>query len=560
MNKCQANHLLSQTLCTRLGRFKMRTQILIINGIIFAILIPSLILAQTINMQYVQQMLNDCLKMNNILEMQKHLTSASLLMKNQLDQVFQRTQITLTNLNQLYWLQLNNEINATQQLSRICDYNQTTIPIENSYSIQCFTRFGLLQTEQNPYLNNNTNQQLQSITNLVGSTIFSMLRLNDEFLPNQIYFISSIDSVQYGFLYPQIILYPDFNPKEREWYKSHFKNLEKDKNNHTQITDLYKYFDTETIYSMTMTISMLNLQKEVEGIFCSDLVFKNNFIPQLNFNVMIVNTQGTLILTNYKNTIVSNSSNLTKFDDEQITGFTTDDWNSIINYHQKKQFNSTCNYENLQILCRFNSIYKKDVVITILKLEDINYFLILFYDIQIEQQIELNVKLLLQVLNQNFNKMLFINILVSIGLILLQVILIYFIFLPMYQIIRQSFFFLKKQDKSNLSKQQNLLKEINKFQELIKQKSYSIQTLKNNDNALIKFKVQFNTLFDRVFAQRMTINPQCQILQQFKYPRKSLHLSLNLSRTIKEGEIKDNYHEKQIGNLRKLYKKRTFSF
>ncbi|CAD8093859.1 unnamed protein product [Paramecium primaurelia] len=560
MNKNQANCFLSRCLSTKLGRFKMRTQILIINGIILAILIPFLLIAQTINMQYVQQILNDALKRNSISEMSKHLTSASTALNYQLNSVFKRTQITLTNLNQLYWMQLNNDIITTQQLSRTCDYNQTTIPYENNYSIICFSRFGLEQNEQNPYLNGDINQQLQSITNLISSTILSLIRLNDEFLPNQIYFVSSINSVQYGFLYPQVIIYPNFNPKERQWYQQHFKNLEKDKNNNTQLTDIYRYFDTQPIYSMTMTQSMLNLNKEVEGIFCSDLIFKNSYIPQLNINVMIVNTNGTLILTNYKNIAVSNSSALTRFDDEEITGFTNEDWNSILNYYYNKKLNSTCNYEDLDILCRFNSIYNKDVVIKIVKLQNINYFLILFYDIQIEQEIEYKIKLLLQILNQNFNQMIFITILISFGLILLQVILIYLIFQPMYQIIRQSFFFLKKQEKSKLSGQLNFFKELNKFEEIMKKQKNLKENFIDNNNALMQFKMQFDTLFDRVLTQKRDINPQCQILQQFKYPRQSVHHTLDILQILKEGKISDNYYEQQISNPRKFYQRKTFSF
>lgn len=45
MNKNYAKCFLSRYLSTKLGRFKMRTQILIINGIILAILIPILLIA-----------------------------------------------------------------------------------------------------------------------------------------------------------------------------------------------------------------------------------------------------------------------------------------------------------------------------------------------------------------------------------------------------------------------------------------------------------------------------------------------------------------------------------
>lgn len=48
---------------------------------------------------------------------------------------------------------------------------------------------------------------------------------------------------------------------------------------------------------------------------------------------MITNKDGILILSNYKNDIVSNSSNLIRFDNEQITGFKKEDWNSILNYY-----------------------------------------------------------------------------------------------------------------------------------------------------------------------------------------------------------------------------------
>ncbi|CAD8170333.1 unnamed protein product [Paramecium octaurelia] len=560
MKKPYEKCFLSAYLSSKLGRFKMRTQILIINGIILAIIIPCLLIAQTINMQYVQQILNDALKRNSIFEMSKHLSSASSAMNHQLNSVFVRTQITLTNLNQLYWLQLNNDIVTTQQLSRTCDYNQTNIPLENKYSILCFVRFGLEQNQQTPDINGDINQPLQGITNLVSSTILSLMRLNDELLPNQIYFVSSINSVQYGFLYPQAILYPNFNPKQRAWYQSHFKNLEKDKNNNTQLTDIYKYFDTQPIYSMTMTQSMLNLNKEVEGLFCSDLIFKNSYIPQLNINIMIVNINGTLILTNYKNIAVTNSSILTRIDDETITGFTNEDWNSMLNYYYNKNLNSTCKYEDLDILCRFNSVYNKDVVIKIVKLENINYFLILFYDIQIEQEIESKINLLLQTFNTNFQYMIYLTLVVSFGLFFLQVILIYLIFLPMYQIIRQSFFFLKKQEKSKFSGEQKLLKELNKFQEIMKKQSCLKKNSIDNSNVLMQFKAQFDTLFDRVLAQRKNINPQCQILQQFKYPRQSVHHALDILQILKEDKIQDNYYDQQTNNARKNFQRKTFSF
>ncbi|CAK56989.1 unnamed protein product (macronuclear) [Paramecium tetraurelia] len=560
MNKQSIDHFFNRCLRANLGRFKMRTQILIINGIILTLLIPSILIAYAINMYSIEQILYHSLQGSTILEMSKHLDTASILLNHQLNSAFIRTQISLTNLNQLYWLQQQNEIIATSQISRMCDYFQPTLPPEHNYSILCFSTFGQESSPQTSQQNTNVSQQLQSVTNLVGSLILSSMRLNDGYLPNQIYFISSVNSNQYGFLYPQLTIYPNYNPKERQWYKSHFENLQKDKNNNTQITNIYKYFDAQPIYSITMTQSMLNLKKEVEGLFCADLVFTNNLIPQLNINIMIVNTEGTLILSNYKNDIVSNSSLLISFYDEEITGFTTDDWNSILNYYYTKQINSTCNYEQFQILCRFNSIYNKDVVIQIIKLQNIDYFLILFYDIQIEEEIQFNINHLLHIIHQNLNQLILVTILASVGIISLQVIIIYIIFLPMYKVISQSLYFLKKQQKSNQQQPQNLLQKINEFQNIIINKIRPNQNQQESNNALMQFKFKFNTLFDRVLEQRMTINPQCQIIQQFKYPRKGVYNCLDILNIIKEGQIQDNYYEQQSANPKSYSSRRFFNF
>ncbi|CAD8079834.1 unnamed protein product [Paramecium primaurelia] len=76
----------------------------------------------------------------------------------------------------------------------------------------------------------------------------------------------------------------------------------------------------------------------------------------------------------------------------------------------------------------------------------------------------------------------------------------------------------------------------------------------------MQFKFQFNTLFDRLLAQRMTINPQCQILQQFKYPRKGIHNSLDILKILKEGKIYDNYHDQQINSPKNYHLRNPFSF
>lgn len=82
-------------------------------------------------------------------------------------------------------------------------------------------------------------------------------------------------------------------------------------------------------------------------------------------NIMIADQKGQLLLTNYKNKEISNSSQLKNFADSEITGFNSEDWNTLINYYNKNIVKSTCHLKTHNILCRYNTVYEKDVVITI---------------------------------------------------------------------------------------------------------------------------------------------------------------------------------------------------
>ncbi|CAD8200352.1 unnamed protein product [Paramecium pentaurelia] len=556
MNFQVQTSILNRCFRSKLGKFKMRTQILIINGFILAIIIPSIILTQTINLYYVKQILSNSEKDIMLKEMFNHLTNSADFINGQLNSVFTRTQITLTNLNQLYWLQLKNNIWINKPISRLCDRNSTIMPSEHSYSIPCYQYFALNENDFEPF-EDLTEQTLRNHTYLISSNILGMMGLDDLFIPNQFYFVSSIDLYEFSYVYPQGAKLENFHPKERIWYQQHFKNLQQDNRNNTQLSDVYKYFGTEPTYSMTMTQSMLNLNWEIQGIFCSDMIFQNNMIRVKTINIMIADQKGQLLLTNYKNKEISNSSQLNNFADSEITGFNSEDWNSLINYYNKHTVQSTCHLITHDILCRYNTVYEKDVVITIKKLRNINYYLILFYDIQIENDIDEQMKHLNQIFNREIQQIALIAILISIFLILVSVVLIYLIFQPIYQVIHQSSLFLKKRQCLNNNNNTRSIHFKNQIQNKILKKKVEPQ----NCNALIQFKVQFDSLFDRVLTKTMTINPQCKILQQFKYPRNNTINKINIEKILKEDLIKDNYYEqnKEKNNMN-FFLKKSFSF
>ncbi|CAD8085818.1 unnamed protein product [Paramecium primaurelia] len=554
MNYQSQTSIVNQCFGSKLGKLKMRTQILIINCVILAIIIPSIILAQTINLYYVQQILSDSEKDSMLKEMFNHLTNSADSINGQLNSVFTRTQITLTNLNQLYWLQLRNNIWINKPISRLCDYNSSFMPPDHFYSIPCYSYFAINQNDIEP-LEDSTEQILRNHTYLISSIILSMMGLDDPFMPNQFYFVSSIDIYEYTYIYPQSIKVPNFHPKERIWYQQHFENLKKDKYNNTQLSDVYKYFGTEPTYSMTMTQSMLNLIWDVQGIFCSDIVFQKSMIKMNTINIMIADQNGQLLLTNYKNKEISNSSELKNFADSEITGFNSEDWNSLINYHNKNIFQSTCYLKTHNILCRYNTVYEKDVVITIQKLRNINYYLILFYDLQIEKDISEQMKDLNQIFYKEIQWIAQIVISIFIGLIFISIILIYLIFLPIYQVIDRSSLYLQKGQQLNNCRSYDFKNQIQN--QILKKKVESY----NSSNALYQFKIKFDSLFDRVLTQTMTINPQCKILQQFKYPRNNTINVLQIQKLLIEGQIKDDYYVDNNNDHRnkKICLKKSFS-
>lgn len=57
---------------------------------------------------------------------------------------------------------------------------------------------------------------------------------------------------------------------------------------------------------------------------------------------MLVNYDGKLILTNYKNTNIANSTNFENFINQDVTGFNQTDWDCILQYIHDKITVSNC--------------------------------------------------------------------------------------------------------------------------------------------------------------------------------------------------------------------------
>lgn len=56
----------------------------------------------------------------------------------------------MTNLNQLYWLQLSKNIRINKPNTRLCDYNSSYMPPDHFYSIPCYSYFKINQDDSEP--------------------------------------------------------------------------------------------------------------------------------------------------------------------------------------------------------------------------------------------------------------------------------------------------------------------------------------------------------------------------------------------------------------------------
>jgi len=83
--------------------------------------------------------------------------------------------------------------------------------------------------------------------------------------------------------------------------------------------------------AMTATYT-LNTNGTFEGVIASDIELNYNDFKHDTLNLMLIDLDGTLIITNYENTNIANSKTFYKFYDSNVTGFNSDDWNQIILY------------------------------------------------------------------------------------------------------------------------------------------------------------------------------------------------------------------------------------
>lgn len=80
----------------------------------------------------------------------------------------------------------------------------------------------------------------------------------------------------------------------------------------------------------------------MDGLFAADIILENKYFIINSFNMMIATYDGKLIMSNYKNKLLANSTKYESVDDEKVTGFNRTDWNAILNFLNNNVIESTC--------------------------------------------------------------------------------------------------------------------------------------------------------------------------------------------------------------------------
>ncbi|CAD8187434.1 unnamed protein product [Paramecium octaurelia] len=543
------------------SNLKMRSQILLINAIIFTFTLCMLLIAYILNRGQSLSILNISSQTLMIDELQNLLNTASNLIEYQIRFFYSRSQITLTKLNILNQIIYNTGYQSLES-PQLCPYNATFFDPNHNYPLSCIIYHTL--DDDTSYINSTQDYQLRNLSHLFNEMILT-IDLTGEFIPNDLFMVSDSNPNQFAFYYPQWVKYKTFRPKQRSWYQSHIANLKLNPNNHTQLSEIYKYFNDSDVYSMTMTQSFFNKTKQVDGLLAADIYLQNAYFNTSNLNMMIVNYDGKLILSNYKNYLLANSTKYESFDDEKKTGFNKSDWLAVLNFinHNKKESTCSSNYNTQKQLCLYNSAYQSDVFISAKQIKGLDYYLIVFNNIQDQSTLFQMLSSLLETFQHQFTQQMLITGLICCAFTIISFLLIYLICRPMFKLIKLSNSYINSHLVSKSFRDQQMKRVWNnqeKFNSFMKNQVLNHNPQNTSNNLMIQLIQHFQRLFDRILDQQNKKSEQCFIIQSFNYP-KTQQLDMNISQLIKEcdfeGVSSDEFNLFLIQTLKQL--KRQFS-
>ncbi|CAD8102048.1 unnamed protein product [Paramecium sonneborni] len=370
------------------------------------------------------------------------------------------------------------------------------------------------------YSNLSSYNQPKTIEELVGIKMQEQVQAYGQLLYqgseiNQYFFYSYIVKEKITSIYPCLNrkegIY-SYKPEQRDWYIELQRNYDQ-----TQNYDTYNYtftnpfmLFTEKQIGLSMAMPIVDEQAKMIGGVGS-IFLGNEFVQeagQVKFGfqiIYLISNEGIMIMHPYK---VSNEYLPLFIYNETITGFNQSDWQEI----QKKNGSSSCpNFDqyNSTLQCRFNSVYKQEMIIGIQEIPQFKMILIMLLSSQeyfefyykFQQQLQLNLQ---ETLSSNITTLFGLLVIVCICIY----ILIQILFFPIYVVQEQA---------------KNMTSCIKK-----KQKTIPIFIQKFMSNQVRQLLQSFKFIENKLEFISFRKTEQCSFIENIQYPQKSISFQLHL--------------------------------
>ncbi|CAD8093405.1 unnamed protein product [Paramecium primaurelia] len=388
--------------------------------------------------------------------------------------------------------------------------NQPPGSLQKTHSFMCYTN----KTNITYPINKVTliNLKIQETMYPIGH-ILDATKLNIKSL----FYVGTLEEPQVYFSYPctnfQQAIY-GLNIPKRPWFlkgvsvynQSNFSDYD------YQFTDPFLQFTKDKI-EVTLVMPLLDSKLNLKGVMASDLgTDLNKFVVKTDQNVhmvLLANAKGLLIYHSYN---VSLSLLPIYIFNTSLTGFTLDDWTSIVD---TKQSNCSSYPRNSSLLCRYNSVYDKDLVITIHEIKKFNYLFMIFHDTNDYTDYQLkSTQEMLNKLQSEAIQFLQIAIGIFLAAMFIAICILILIFYPIQNIIDNCHYIMGIKYRQNVHKKILLTK-------------FFIPFL--NPQLQLLF-LAYTNLVKRFLSLSQSKGTLCKTLEALQYPKKikqKAHISLN---------------------------------
>ncbi|CAK76098.1 unnamed protein product (macronuclear) [Paramecium tetraurelia] len=336
--------------------------------------------------------------------------------KQSMERMFQFTQRQIYSTRRIYkyfdYLEHNSQEDQYFENPHMCLNNKTEV---DSFCFKFSTTCGIFGVP----MNNQLAQEAESITAL--TFILTSFRIAlDHTNSAPLYYFLDNESLFYcittGIPFPT-----SFLPNKRPYYIEFKQKISNDSS-----SDNFYFASPYQVVSgkirIPMMISLVDYKDKIVGMVAKDIDFGYASVASNsneNTTLYVIDDQGKIFYS-----LLYNQVNLSVyyFNDSDITGFNTNDFIQIMNNHNGLPFQNNCkNQQSTEILCRYNTKVKDNLIIKSTQLADSPLILIVLIETNtVQQQSEEHFNLQKELQQKAVQNMMIIIALMPIAIILIS--------------------------------------------------------------------------------------------------------------------------------------------